>query len=126
MPGEAKQPWCYDRMFPRVRKSWDDHDRGCESLEWFWPGHDGGVSCPSDLTDCEDCDTTFFNEGVTNVTWEVPGEDSLYLCSCCARKRGYAVSGRLSRDLGGTMIDWEEFPPMDPADVVEGGDSSGS
>lgn len=109
--GRALKPWCYDRMFSNVRANWDAHDKTCGSMEWFWPGHSGGVSCPSDLTSCEDCDVTFYNEGVHNVTWSEPGEDSLWLCSCCARKRGYNVRNRLSQDLGGSLIDWEEFPP---------------
>lgn len=112
---EAKRPYCYDELFSYIRVNWDAHDKGCESLEWLWLGHPGGVSCPSDLTDCENCGVTFYNEGVANVLWREPGTERLYLCSCCARSRGYDVHDRLSQDMTGALVDIEEFPAPTPS-----------
>lgn len=107
---QAKRPYCYDELFPHIRAHWDAHDKGCESLEWLWLSHPGGVSCPSDLTDCKDCGVTFYDEGVINVHWRTPAKDSLYLCACCARGRGYSVRDRLSGDLGCGLVEVEELP----------------
>jgi hypothetical protein len=89
--GVYPRPWCYDRPFDYVRANWDRHDSICESLPFFWPGHTGGVSCPSDLESCVDCDTMFFLEGVVNINYTSPEDDPLYLCGCCARNKGYVI-----------------------------------
>jgi hypothetical protein len=84
---EPKKPWCYDRLFENIRRDWDVHDKTCMSLRYLWLGHSGGVSCPSDLTDCSRCGATFYNEGVTDINWDSghPDTDPDYRCECCAR-----------------------------------------
>ena len=56
-------------------------------MEYFWLGHTGGVSCPSDLTDCDGCGVTFYNEGVEDTSWGDPDPDADpdYRCECCRR-----------------------------------------
>lgn len=89
----AARPWCYDTLFDSVRKAWDEHDKTCTSLPRLWLGRKGGVSCPSDLTDCTGCGVTFYNEGVTWVTWDDPdAEEDVYLCDCCQRGRESATT----------------------------------
>ena len=86
MSGEqARRPWCYDLLFDRIRKDWDAHDKTCKSLPDLWLGRRGGVSCPSDLTDCDKCGATFFNEGVTDLNWDRPDAEPDYRCECCRR-----------------------------------------
>ena len=82
-----QKPWCYDQLFENIREAWDEHDKTCTSLEHLWLGRKGGVSCPSDLTDCGVCGVTFYNEGVTNTNWDSkdPDADWDYRCECCSR-----------------------------------------
>ena len=93
MPETAK-PWCYDRLFESIRKAWDEHDKTCESLKHLWLGREGGVSCPSDLTDCTVCGVTFYNEGVEDVNWKSSDPDAEwdYRCECC-RRPGVSAGG---------------------------------
>ena len=92
-PSAIKKPWCYDDLFERIRKAWDEHDKTCRSLERLWLGRKGGVTCPSDITDCAGCEVTFYNEGVTWVNWNDPdAEDDVYLCECCQRRREDAAT----------------------------------
>jgi hypothetical protein len=86
----AGKPWCYDTLLDSVRRDWDAHDKTCRSMPYFWLGRRGGVSCPSDLTDCGRCGAAFYNEGVTDLNWKNPDPDAEpdYRCECCARDGG--------------------------------------
>jgi hypothetical protein len=80
------KPWCYDRLLDSVRKDWDEHDKTCESMAWFWLGYRGGVSCPSDITTCHQCGVAFYNEGVVCVNEDdTEAEEWDYRCECCRR-----------------------------------------
>ncbi len=91
MTAPVEKPWCYDRLFESVRKAWDEHDKTCTSLSRLWLGRHGGVSCPSDLTDCDGCGVTFYNEGVTCTDYDA--DDLEYLCECCRRRVAPAPTG---------------------------------
>jgi hypothetical protein len=86
-------PERYERLLPFVRANYDAHDKTCVSMRYFWLGSRGGVSCFSDLADCDGCGHTFLNEGVAWVNWEVADtdEDEVRLCACCATSAGYEV-----------------------------------
>jgi hypothetical protein len=88
---EKRRPWCYERLFGDVRRDWDRHDPTCESLHYFWLGHEGGVSCPSDLDTCSDCGVMFYIEGLAWVNHHCLDEDAVLLCGCCARSRGFPI-----------------------------------
>lgn len=92
------EPWCYDTLFPHIRKEWDEHDEHCESLEWFWLGRFGGVSDLVSQQGCDDCGVLFYNEGLAWVNWEQDDEEEIRLCGCCAKKRGYVV--KVDRGFG--------------------------
>lgn len=82
-------------VFPEIRQDYENHDENCESLVDMWLGRSGGVSCPSDLGDCDGCSVTFYNEGLVWPNFdecENPDVREIWLCGCCARKRGYKVS----------------------------------
>lgn len=83
MTALAEKPWCYDTMLNSCRKAWDEHDKTCTSLPHLWLGRKGGVSCPSDLDDCDGCGVTFFHEGLTCTDYDA--DDLEYLCDCCRR-----------------------------------------
>lgn len=62
------------------------HDQSCVSLGEAWLPRKGGVSCPSDLTECEGgCGVTFFWEGMHPVFEACPFSEHWY-CACCATK----------------------------------------
>lgn len=61
------------------------HDQGCESLRHAWLPRRKGVSCPSDLMECETCNITFFWEGLVGLFDDCP-ESFWYFCRCCAGK----------------------------------------
>ena len=42
----------------------EKHDKSCTSLTDLWLPRRTGRTCPSDLTDCDGCGLTFYNEGV--------------------------------------------------------------
>lgn len=79
-----------------------DHDPTCKSLPEVWTGRTGGVSCPSDLARCDDCEVSFYNEGLIGKYapgWkfgdpilETDGREA-DLCECCGRKRRASDSG---------------------------------
>jgi hypothetical protein len=62
-----------------------EHDQGCLSLKNAWLPRRKGVSCPSDLMECETCRITFFWEGLTGLYDDCP-ESFWYFCRCCAEK----------------------------------------
>ncbi len=70
----------------RIRIQLEEHDQTCKSLSDPWLPREGGVSCPSDLLWCEDCNVSFFNEVL--YAWpDWNAEDPEWLCECCKRKR---------------------------------------
>lgn len=94
----------YDRpgLFDRVKRDILAHDQTCASLPDLWLARAGGVSCPSDMADCDDCGVTFYNEGLMGqyppgwkmgdpVLQTLDEEDGLEydatLCECCGRER---------------------------------------
>lgn len=81
----------YDLLFDGVRKEWDEHPDDCASLRFFWFGRKGGVSCPSDLMCCDDCSVWFYNEGMVWPNIDRDDEDEIWVCGCCATKRGLVV-----------------------------------
>lgn len=84
---DVPKPWNYDRLLSTVRANWDAHNKTCTSLPHFWLGYrGGGVTCLSDVTDCDTCHATFYLDGLTFIP--VPGDDDgRYLCECCQRSR---------------------------------------
>lgn len=69
--------------FTRQRDAILAHDPACSGLKDVWLPRKGGVSCPSDLTDCHGgCGVTFFNEG-TVIAFEDCPESWHYYCACC-------------------------------------------
>jgi hypothetical protein len=95
----------YDRpgLFSHIQQAILAHDPSCLSLPDLWLGHVGGVSCPSDISDCDDCGVTFYNEGLMGQyppdrNWKI-GDPVLQtvdddgdffeaqLCECCGRIR---------------------------------------
>lgn len=75
-------------VFAGIKADHEAHDDSCLSLQDMWLGRIGGVSCASDLWDCSDCEVTFYLEGLSWINYEADDEDELYLCNCCATKRG--------------------------------------
>lgn len=61
------------------------HDQECPSLTNAWLPRRKGVSCPSDMMDCETCEITFFWEGLTSLFDDCP-ESFWYFCRCCAER----------------------------------------
>ncbi|HWB35431.1 MAG TPA: hypothetical protein VHA75_05330 [Rugosimonospora sp.] len=61
------------------------HDDACSSLRYAWLPRRRGVSCPSDLMECETCRITFFWEGITGLFDDCP-ESMWFFCRCCAEK----------------------------------------
>lgn len=61
------------------------HDQDCPSLKDAWLPRRKGVSCPSDLMECELCGITFFWEGLTGLYDDCP-ESFWYFCRCCAKR----------------------------------------
>lgn len=57
----------------------------CESLRHAWLPRRKGVSCPSDMMECESCEITFFWEGLTGLFDDCP-DSFWYFCRCCAEK----------------------------------------
>lgn len=83
----VEKPWCYEDMLNSTRKAWDEHDKTCESFQWIWLGRRGGVSCHSDLTTCDGCGVTFYNEGVVCTNRDDPeAEYDKFHCECCRRR----------------------------------------
>lgn len=84
------QRWAVD---PEGGALWTDrrdellaHDQGCPSLTYAWYPRRKGSVCPSDLSNCEDCNVVFFYEGLG--LYETTHGD-VELCACCARERGF-------------------------------------
>lgn len=61
------------------------HDQTCPSLADIWVPRKGGVSCPSDLMECETCRITFFWEGLRVAFEDCPYSNHWY-CVCCLAK----------------------------------------
>lgn len=61
------------------------HDRNCASLWYAWLPRRKGVSCPSDFTECETCEVSFFWEGITGLFDDCP-ESFWYFCRCCSER----------------------------------------
>lgn len=58
------------------------HDQMCPSLAHAWLPRRGGVSCPSDLMECQSCEITFFWEGLRVAFEDCPWSNHWY-CVCC-------------------------------------------
>jgi hypothetical protein len=65
-------------VFTRQRDGIRSHNPECTSLERVWLPRLGGVSCPSDLSECESCGITFFWEGL-----HAADGCPYYLCNYC-------------------------------------------
>ena len=85
-----------DGAWDSIKKAIVDHDSTCNSLKWVWTGRTGGVSAFGEQNDCDDCDVTFYNEGLmgqyapgwkTGDFVEETNEYRAQLCDCCGRKR---------------------------------------
>lgn len=99
-----------DALFPYVRAAYDAHADNCESLQWFWFGHHGGVAALSDLSTCDDCDVMFWNEGLALVDDHNGFDgDELWLCGCCARRRHHRIKVR--PEFGISVEDTPELGP---------------
>lgn len=62
------------------------HDQTCASLAEIWTPRKGGVTCLTDIQDCDgDCNTTFFVEGVLSAFEDCPNVWH-YFCACCLAK----------------------------------------
>jgi hypothetical protein len=62
------------------------HNPACASLAHVWLPRRGGVSCPSDLSDCDGgCGVTFYNEAFTIAFEDCPESEHWY-CACCLTK----------------------------------------
>ena len=79
-----------------VKKDITSHDPTCESLKHIWCGRTGGLSAFGEQSECDDCEVTFYNEGLMGQYapgWKTgdPVEEtdgcSAQLCDCCGRKR---------------------------------------
>lgn len=69
--------------FSRQRDLIAGHPASCTSLIQAWLPRRDGVSCPSDLMECDNCGITFFWEGLRTVFEDCP-ESHHWLCECCA------------------------------------------
>lgn len=99
-----KHPGCWEN----IKQAILEHDPTCVSLPDIWLARTGGVSCPSDLDRCDDCDVTFYNEGLmgqyppvwsgdeSQILQTVDKDDGdtyeARLCECCGRKRREGVT----------------------------------
>ena len=61
------------------------HDQECPSLREAWLPRRKGVSCPSDMMECETCDIRFFWEGLVGLYDNCP-ESHWYFCQCCSER----------------------------------------
>lgn len=68
------------------------HDQSCPSLNEVWLPRRKGVSCPSDLMECETCGITFFWEGIVGLFDDCP-DSFWYFCRCCAEKAASCPCG---------------------------------
>lgn len=76
------------------------HDSSCASLPHIWTGRTGGVSCPGEQRDCDDCGVCFYNEGLLGqygpgwrlgdpilTTTDDGDATEAVLCDCCGTRR---------------------------------------
>lgn len=72
-------------IFPPQRDSILAHDQECTSLNHAWLPRRKGVSCPSDLMECDTCGITFFWEGIVGFFDDCP-DSEYFFCQCCSEK----------------------------------------
>lgn len=71
--------------FSRQRDLIIDHDDSCGSLDHVWLPRKAGVTCLTDITECDTCDIAFFWEGIVDLFDDCP-DSAYFFCRCCAEK----------------------------------------
>jgi hypothetical protein len=69
-----------DGIFPSILKDYEEHDKSCSSIPYMWLGYKGGFSSFGEQNDCDNCNVTFYYDGLKEV--ELPDEYKYY-CDCC-------------------------------------------
>jgi hypothetical protein len=72
-------------VFTSQRDAIRAHDQTCPSLAHPWLPRRKGVSCLSDMMECQECGVTFFWEGL-RVAFEDCRWSNHWYCVCCLAK----------------------------------------